>query len=129
MYCFEANKCNNLDCPVRTQRLPRCWLFFAKNSDNNPAFKCKASNCEKCNYKLGWEIGLISDDLFKDRETLPAEDFSPQSLIPEEKNHKSLQEDPGNTIETQSARFCYEIVNCHIVLDNMYGSTCYHVGG
>ena len=113
MYCFEANKCNNLDCPVRTQRLPRCWLFFAKNSDNNPAFKCKASNCEKCNYKLGWEIGLISDDLFKDRETLPAEDFSPQSLIPEEKDHKSLQEDPGNTIETQSARFCYEIVNCH----------------
>lgn len=108
MYCFEANKCNNLNCPIKAQHLPRCWEYFAKNSDKNASFKCKASDCEKCNYKLGWEIGLISDDLFKNKEPIITDDLTPQ-----DDTEKEQPESTNNQAATDTARFCYEIVNCH----------------
>lgn len=74
MYCFEAKKCDNLDCPVRRQKLPHCWECSDKNN--------KGELCETCNYKLGWEIGLVSDDLFKDRQ----DSIFIDELIPDKKD-------------------------------------------
>ncbi|MEW6712705.1 MAG: hypothetical protein AB1403_23000, partial [Candidatus Riflebacteria bacterium] len=39
--------------------------------------ECPYAPCERCNYRLGWEIGLIGESLFPD---LP--DPTPESLIP-----------------------------------------------
>lgn len=106
MRCFEANKCDNLSCQVRLQQKPRCWEYFAENLDKDPSFKEKAENCKKCNYKLGWEIGLITDDLFTGQEKL----FS-DSLLPETAEATTKTEESS----TNKKRFCYEIVSCHNV--------------
>ena len=104
MYCFESKNCNNLDCPVRRQKMPRCWEFFEKNAASNPEYKEKLALCEKCNYKLGWEIGLIADDIFKDSERIFIDE-----LIPEETASNEVK----TTEERGKKRFCYEMMDCH----------------
>ena len=108
MYCFESKNCNNLDCPVRKLREPRCWEFFKKNASTDAEYKKKAIQCEKCNYKLGWEIGLISDSSFNDSERIFIDE-----LIPESSEYSS-KKDLAKT--DKEKRFCYEIMDCHNAL-------------
>ena len=105
MYCFESKNCNNLDCPVRRLKQPRCWEYFEKYSSTDAEYEKKAALCAKCNYKLGWEIGLITDDTFKDRERIFIDELIPQ--ITDSLSTKELKK----TIAKK--RFCYEIMECH----------------
>ena len=108
MFCFEFKTCNNLDCPVRKLRQPRCWEFFKKNASTDAEYEKRAVLCEKCNYKLGWEIGLISDSNFKNTEHIFIDE-----LVPESQESPSAEE-----LEkaTKGKRFCYEIMDCHNAL-------------
>ncbi len=108
MYCFESKNCNNLDCPVRRLKEPRCWEFFKKNASTDGEYEKKAVQCEKCNYKLGWEIGLISDDNFKDSERIFIDELIPEGT--ESSSSKELIK------ATKDKRFCYEIMDCHNAL-------------
>ncbi len=100
MFCFQANKCKNLDCPVRQQKIPRCWEYFEKNSSIFPEYEDKLNACTKCNYKLGWDIGLISEKSFDNKiyidELIPASDEQQSSLPKKGKK-----------------RFCHEIIECN----------------
>lgn len=107
MYCFEAKKCNNLNCPARYQSNPRCWLFFAGKSETNHSIECKKEDCATCNYRLGWEIGLISDSLFEKREIPTADEIIPIEKRIEDKTTSS------KTPDASEKRFCYEINNCN----------------
>lgn len=104
MYCFEANNCNNLDCPVRKQKLPHCWEYFLLNSATDTEYEKKAAACAKCNYKLGWEIGLISDDSFEKTDRI-----FPDELVPNE-NESDTKDDQE---VSATKRFCYEMTDCH----------------
>ncbi|MBQ2594591.1 MAG: sigma-70 family RNA polymerase sigma factor, partial [Candidatus Riflebacteria bacterium] len=108
MYCFESKNCNNLDCPVRRLKEPRCWEFFKKNASTDAEYEKRAVQCEKCNYKLGWEIGLISDDNFKDSERIFIDELIPESA--ETSSSKELK------TANKEKRFCYEIMDCHNAL-------------
>ena len=66
MFCFKYNKCNKLDCPVKQQKIHRCWLYFKNNAALNPEYEKQIEICKKCNYKLGWEIGLITEESFNE---------------------------------------------------------------
>ena len=99
MYCFQANKCKNLDCPVRLQKISRCWEYFEKISVGSPDYQKQLDACAKCNYKLGWEIGLISDKSF-DNEIFIDE------LIPKNTSGEKKQ------LKKREKRFCYEIMEC-----------------
>ena len=99
MYCFQANKCNNLECPVRQQNLLRCWEYFEKKAAEFPEYKKKLETCVKCNYRLGWDIGLISERLFENKIAI-------DELITEK---PSEQDSP---LKKREKRFCYEIMDC-----------------
>ena len=105
MYCFEAKKCSNEKCPVKAQRLLKCWHFFGQNQSSRESI-CKSSDCQKCHYKLGWEIGLISEDLFTSEESLSV----PQLL---NENNESPENYENSNIDVgKGKRFCYEIMEC-----------------
>ena len=105
MFCFEFKNCNNLDCPVRRLKQPRCWEFFKKNASTDAEYEKRASLCEKCNYRLGWDIGLISDSSFNNKDHIFIDE-----LIPESADSPSTEELIKATAEK---RFCYEIMDCH----------------
>lgn len=78
MYCFEAHRCTKYDCPVQRNLIRRCWEFLEKLNQRPVTIDdCPYAPCNKCNYKLGWDIGLIGDSLFPDDEPT-----SPEALIP-----------------------------------------------
>ena len=101
MFCFKINKCNKLDCPIRAQKIRQCWKFFEKNLSANPDYEKQLALCAKCNYKLGWEIGLISDESFQDQE----EELLIDELIPKITSKSSFPTSPRK-------RFCYEVMDC-----------------
>lgn len=79
MYCYEAHKCTWYDCPVQRRQIKRCWEFLKKlHNKELTTEECPYAPCESCNYRLGWEIGLIGDSLFPDTP-----DPTPESLLPE----------------------------------------------
>ena len=104
MYCFESKNCNNLDCPVRRLKKPRCWEYFKENSAIDSEYEKKATLCEKCNYKLGWEIGLITDETFNNTERIFIDELIPESSDCSAEKLKK---------ENSKKRFCYEIMECH----------------
>lgn len=106
MYCYEAHKCDKFDCPVQRYQVKRCWEFLQKLHGKKVTIdECPFAPCESCNYRLGWEIGLIGESLFPD---IP--DPTPESLIPifddeaapanlVEETTKKAQLPPSATIE------------------------------
>ncbi len=79
MYCFEAHKCTIYDCPVRRHQVMRCWQYLEAKLNHPVTLEdCPYAPCEKCNYRLGWEIGLIDESMFPE---IP--DPTPESLMPE----------------------------------------------
>ncbi len=104
MFCFKYNKCNKLDCPVKQQKIHRCWLYFEKNAALNPEYKKQIEICKKCNYKLGWEIGLISEKLFEEQK----EEIFIDELIPNTNLTNTASENTQN-----KERFCYEVMKCN----------------
>lgn len=139
MYCFEAHKCTRYDCPVQRKQVMRCWQYL------EAVFKrpltqddCPYAPCEKCNYRLGWEIGLIDESMFPE-----VPDPSPESLVPEAEleteplelppealqkptielaprpDHISLDKDLLNELLVEEEkigepgmRFCHELIDC-----------------
>lgn len=90
MYCFEAHKCQKYDCPVQRRQIMRCWQYL-EASLNRPVTvaDCPYAPCDKCNYRLGWEIGLIGESMFPD-----SPDPAPESLVP----YLSEQEDQSTNL-------------------------------
>ena len=78
MYCFEALKCTKYDCPVQREQAKRCWQYLeALNGRPVEPEDCPYGPCKSCNYRLGWEIGLIGDSMFPD-----VPDPTPESIVP-----------------------------------------------
>ncbi|EKD83596.1 MAG: RNA polymerase, sigma 70 subunit, RpoD subfamily, partial [uncultured bacterium] len=96
MYCYEAHRCTKFDCPVQRQQIMRCWEFLEKLLQHPITVDdCPYAPCERCNYRLGWEIGLICESMFPE-----APDPTPESLMPAE----SADEDKApESQEPQSA--------------------------
>lgn len=130
MYCYEAHKCSNIDCPIQREQIRRCWEYFEKSQKKVTIEDCPHAPCNKCSYRLGWEIGLITDSLFPDSIEPTAESLLP-SFIPQDKveSQKDLQPESKylqntnkiveaklfNTehIGKKGTRFCYELMECH----------------
>ena len=90
MYCFEAHKCTKYDCPVQKWQVKRCWKFLEdKHKHLVTIEECPYAPCERCNYKLGWEIGLIGDSMFPENPDPTAENILPESI--EEVQVKKIQ--------------------------------------
>ena len=105
MFCFEFKNCNNIDCPVRRLKQPRCWEYFKNASATDAEYEKRAALCEKCNYKLGWEIGLISKSNFDNKDRIFIDELIPKSQ--DSSSTKELEK------VTDKKRFCYEIMDCH----------------
>ncbi|MFZ5951608.1 MAG: sigma-70 family RNA polymerase sigma factor [Candidatus Rifleibacteriota bacterium] len=89
MYCYEAQKCQKFDCPVQRLQIKRCWEYLQKlHNKEVTENECPYAPCERCNYRLGWEIGLIGESLFPD---LP--DPTPESLIPVSEEDEVVDEE------------------------------------
>ncbi len=57
----------------------RCWQYLEATLNHPVTIEdCPYAPCEKCNYRLGWEIGLIDESMFPE---IP--DPTPESLMPE----------------------------------------------
>ncbi|GAB4283268.1 MAG: hypothetical protein Kow0029_29320 [Candidatus Rifleibacteriota bacterium] len=102
MYCYEAHKCTRYDCPVQRNQVKRCWQFLEKlHKKAITVAECPYAPCDKCNYRLGWEIGLIGDSLFPD-----SPDPTPESLVPspdetqEKDNFEKAENYPEKSTET-----------------------------
>lgn len=135
MYCFEAHKCTKYDCPVQRKQIKKCWEYLkASHNCEITEEDCPYAPCEKCNYRLGWEIGLIGESLFPENadpspETLvpsfpeaseatesTESDVSPKqeltidssSLVPE----LTEKQEDAEKIGTTGMRFCHEVVEC-----------------
>lgn len=131
MYCFEAHKCSRYDCPVQRKQIMRCWQYL-EAALGRPVEKddCPYAPCDHCNYRLGWEIGLIVESMFPE---IP--DPTPESLLPDispaEKNQTEPPQEPDKTepevslqvnaaeellnsekIGTVGMRFCHELLEC-----------------
>ncbi|HNV70887.1 MAG TPA: hypothetical protein PKO06_14390, partial [Candidatus Ozemobacteraceae bacterium] len=68
MYCHEAFRCPREDCPVRRRHLRRCWEYFGAQGLRVTLELCPYAPCDRCHYRMGWEIGLIGDSLFTEDE-------------------------------------------------------------
>lgn len=141
MYCFEAHRCTRYDCPVQRRQIMRCWQFLeAKLGRPVTEEDCPYAPCDKCNYRLGWEIGLIVESMFPE---IP--DPTPESLLPDlppppasptpdvqsADQSSNIPEEPAEEesesriekqheeqclasekIGTPGMRFCYELLEC-----------------
>lgn len=66
MYCFDAYRCTQEDCPVRRKRFRRCWTYWESIGKTPTEADCPYGPCVNCHYRMGWEIGLIGDSLFSE---------------------------------------------------------------
>lgn len=108
MYCFEAHKCTKYDCPVQRKQVMRCWQFLEAILKRPVTSEdCPYAPCDKCNYHLGWEIGLIGESMFPD-----SPDPTPESLVPlfsekqltetaEKKGEVIIESPPGTPIDNR----------------------------
>jgi len=99
MYCYEAHKCPRYDCPVQKHQIMRCWIFLEQKLQHPITPEdCPYAPCDRCNYRMGWEIGLISESMFPE---IP--DPTPESLLPEEESPKADQtETPQKQYQAES---------------------------
>lgn len=66
-FCWEVMACPNPRCPVRERRIIRCFKFFEpRGTDGKLAVTCGERICDVCHYREGWEMGIISEELFED---------------------------------------------------------------
>ena len=80
MYCYEAHRCPRYDCPVQRHQIMRCWVFLEQKLQHPITNEdCPYAPCDRCNYRLGWEIGLINEAMFPE-----VPDPTPESLMPAE---------------------------------------------
>lgn len=80
MYCYEAHRCTKYDCPVQRHQIMRCWVFLEQHLKHQITPEdCPYAPCGRCNYRLGWEIGLITEEMFPETP-----DPTPESLMPTE---------------------------------------------
>ena len=128
MYCFEAHRCDKPDCPVKQKQVVRCWQFFAEFLKRSPTQEdCPYAPCEKCNYRLGWEIGLINEDMFPTEPAPTPEALTPSSEEKPEKKDSEIEipetiqpspekqktpEKENENIGQPGMRFCYELLDC-----------------
>ncbi len=90
MYCYEAHKCPRYDCPVQKHQIMRCWVFLEQKLQHPITPEdCPYAPCDRCNYRMGWEIGLISESMFPE---IP--DPTPESLLPEEEAEEEKAKKP-----------------------------------
>ncbi len=108
MYCFEAHKCTRYDCPVQRKQIMRCWQFLeAINKRPVTSEDCPYAPCESCNYRLGWEIGLIVESMFPEvpdptpESLLPAFESEPEAKASDSSSdtEKQIAEASGNKVE------------------------------
>ncbi|MBU1106971.1 MAG: RNA polymerase sigma factor RpoD/SigA [Candidatus Riflebacteria bacterium] len=58
----------------------RCWVFLEEKLQHPVTIDdCPYAPCARCNYRLGWEIGLICESMFPETP-----DPTPESLMPVE---------------------------------------------
>ncbi|HEY9069755.1 MAG TPA: RNA polymerase sigma factor RpoD/SigA, partial [Candidatus Ozemobacteraceae bacterium] len=66
-FCWEVMECPNPRCPVRERRIIRCFKFFEpRGPAEKLAITCGDRTCDKCHYRDGWDMGIITEDLFED---------------------------------------------------------------
>jgi len=129
MYCFEAHKCTKFDCPVQRKQIKKCWEYLGVSLNREiTTDDCPYAPCDKCNYRLGWEIGLIGESLFPDNADPSPESLVPSfsesetpviseafdsaaaDVIPSDQEHQD--ESHADQIGTPGMRFCHEVVEC-----------------
>ncbi|MBF0407023.1 MAG: RNA polymerase sigma factor RpoD/SigA [Candidatus Riflebacteria bacterium] len=119
MYCFRALNCNKIDCPVRIGQIRQCWEYFQTSFGREPTHEeCPYEPCSTCHYRMGWEIGLITEEVFPSDELpetaalLPEKEtslkFLPAADVPLSGN-KEIDEFFKNVPEV---RFCWELTKC-----------------
>jgi len=127
MYCFEAFRCEKEDCPVRRNQVKRCWEFLEEARGKITKDICPYAPCGSCHYRLGWEIGLISDNLFPSEDSRKAGTMLPM-VPPDDKPLENPLEHitfddvektgvPSLDVSTtqwgrQGMRFCWEVMEC-----------------
>ncbi|MBF0546483.1 MAG: sigma-70 family RNA polymerase sigma factor [Candidatus Riflebacteria bacterium] len=124
MYCYQALHCTKEDCPVRRRRIRHCWEYFQEKLNREPnEEECPFSPCSNCHYRMGWEIGLITDEVFEEEELPDASSLVPykrseqsEKLIPDENEKlcqisKKIPEDYFKDLP--KLRFCWEITKCN----------------
>jgi RNA polymerase primary sigma factor len=63
----------------------RCWVFLEQKLKRPVTPEdCPYAPCDRCNYRLGWEIGLITETMFPE-----VPDPTPESLLPSEDQSES----------------------------------------
>lgn len=66
-FCWEVLPCPNPRCPVRERRIIRCFKYFEpRGMEGKLAVTCGERTCDACHYREGWEMGIITEDLFED---------------------------------------------------------------
>jgi hypothetical protein len=54
LHCWEYHNCKLSDCIVQRCEAQKCWLLREYEG-------CMGEgDCEKCNYKLAWDIGIFT---------------------------------------------------------------------
>ncbi len=82
----------------------RCWVFLEQKLQHPITTEdCPYAPCDRCNYHLGWEIGLINEGMFPD-----APDPTPESLMPEEepaglRDQEAESSAPGKLLVTSDS--------------------------
>ncbi len=72
---------------MQRRQIMRCWQYLeAANKREVTQEDCPFAPCDRCNYRLGWEIGLIDETMFPE---IP--DPTPESLLPEFKEEKVIE--------------------------------------
>lgn len=70
---------------MQRHQIMRCWVFLEQHLKHQITTEdCPYAPCGRCNYRLGWEIGLISEEMFPETP-----DPTPESLMPAEEPAES----------------------------------------
>ncbi len=119
MHCYEAFHCDRTDCPVRRNRIRRCWKWFGENGTDR-VDDCPHAPCTTCHYRLGWEIGLIGESMFPSDQPPEPESVIPSALppivpegTPEPSRATGEPAEPlPETTGKPGMRFCWEVLPC-----------------
>ncbi|MBI3037688.1 RNA polymerase sigma factor RpoD/SigA [bacterium] len=124
MYCFEAFHCGRTNCPVRLEKVRCCWEYFEKNGIDGSKESCPHGPCSLCHYRMGWEIGLITDEIFSDHKIQEPEALLPISNKTNTEGPPLLGKDApcskeaiegqieGKKLGQAGMRFCWEVMPC-----------------
>jgi RNA polymerase primary sigma factor len=66
-FCYELIDCPNPNCVVKRRQIIQCFRFFSRRSEEEKQqLTLTDRKCRNCFYKKGWDIGVISENLFSD---------------------------------------------------------------